>query len=170
VVDVAAADLLEGVDNTERILEEHKILLARPPEPGMPSGVVSKPTLLVCNKGDLPGAEENLDALRELLGNRFPTVLVSAETGHDLDQFRRAVFDLLNVVRVYTKAPGKKPDMTAPFVLRRGATVLNVAEHVHKDFAAQMKFARLWGAGKFEGQMVQRDYVVADSDVIEFHI
>jgi hypothetical protein len=55
-------------------------------------------------------------------------------------------------------------------VLRRGSTALNAAEHVHKDFAVQLKFARIWGHTKFEGQMVQRDYVIEDGDIIEFHI
>ena len=87
-----------------------------------------------------------------------------------LEALKRAVFDLLEVIRVFTKAPGKKPDLRAPYVLKRGSTVLDVAQHVHKDFAAQLRFARIWGHGKFEAQMVQRDYVLADGDVLELHI
>jgi hypothetical protein len=76
----------------------------------------------------------------------------------------------MGVVRVFTKAPGKKPELDAPYVLRRGSTALNAAEHVHKDFAAQLKFARIWGHTRFDGQMVQRDYVLEDGDIIELHI
>lgn len=54
--------------------------------------------------------------------------------------------------------------------VRRGSTVLDVAERVHKDFAANLKFARLWGASRFDGQMVERSYVVKDNDLIEFHL
>jgi uncharacterized protein len=41
---------------------------------------------------------------------------------------------------------------------------------VHKDFATNLKFARIWGTEKYDGQMVQRDYVVQEGDVIELHI
>src|SRR5438445_7506236 len=48
---------------------------------------------------------------------------------------RREPYTLLDIVRVYTKAPGKKPDLTAPFTMPRGSTVVEVAATVHKDFA-----------------------------------
>ncbi len=169
VVDLAALDLLDEVETTRELLQQHKIWLAKPPQEPLPPGAAVKPTLLLANKLDLPGAAENYQALRDLF-SEFPTVAVSAETGAGLEEFKRAVFDLLGVVRVFTKAPGKKPDLTAPYVLKRGSTALEVAGHVHQDFAAQLKFARIWGQGKFEGQMVQRDYVVEDGDIIEFHI
>jgi hypothetical protein len=108
--------------------------------------------------------------LGELWKERFRLLAVSAETGENLEAFRRALFDLLELVRVYTKVPGKKPDLNAPYVLHRGATVADVAARVHKDFAAQLKFARIWGTGKFEGQMVQRDYRVEDNDILELHV
>jgi hypothetical protein len=95
---------------------------------------------------------------------------VSAVQGHNLDTLRRELYLLLEKIRVYTKAPGKKPDLTPPFVLPRGSTVEDVAAAVHKDFAAQLKFARIWGTEKYDGQMVQRDYTVQEGDVIELHV
>ena len=83
--------------------------------------------------------------------------------------FRQAVFELLEVIRVYTKAPGKKLERTAPYVLKRGSRLIDLAAHVHQDFLAQLKYARLWGHGKFEGQMVNRDHVLEDKDVVELH-
>jgi hypothetical protein len=171
VVDLAADDLLEEVENTRALLEKNKIELGRPQgQTALAPGLVVKRALLVGNKIDLPGAQENLAALRDLLGDRFAMLAVSAETGEGLDRFRRAIFDLLEVLRVYTKIPGKKFERTMPYVLKRGSTALDAAEHVHKDFASQLKFARVWGHGKFEGQMVQRDYALVDGDIIEFHI
>ncbi len=55
-------------------------------------------------------------------------------------------------------------------MLPRGATLLDFAETIHKDFAQKLKFARIWGGSKFEGQKVQREYVVQDGDVIELHL
>ena len=176
VVDLASPDLLEEIEKTRALLEEKRIWLAGQTSAdasrlaGTPcAGAGLKPTLLVANKLDLPGAADNFSVLRELLAEPFPMVAVSAESGAGLDQLRRAVFELMGIVRVYTKAPGKKSDRSAPYVLRRGSTAFDVAAHVHKDIAARLKFARIWGAGKYEGQMVERNYLVEDGDVIEFH-
>ncbi|MGH8059316.1 MAG: TGS domain-containing protein, partial [Candidatus Entotheonellia bacterium] len=108
--------------------------------------------------------------LAEYYGSEFPTLTISAATGHNLEVLQRAVFEGLSIVRVYTKAPGKKPDSQAPFVLKMGATVVDVAASVHKDFAAALKFAKIWGGDKYDGQRVTRDYMVQDGDVIELHV
>ena len=168
VVDLGQDEVLEQLTETLAQLEKGKIRVGR--ETGeLPRGFVHKLALLVGNKCDLPRARSNFEILAELWKERFRLLAVSAQTGEGLETFRRAVFDLLGIVRVYTKSPGKKIDRSAPFVLPRGATVREVAERVHKDFVGALKFARIWGAGKFDGQMVQRDYIVEDNDVIELH-
>jgi len=68
-----------------------------------------------------------------------------------------------------SKEPGKKADHERPFVLRRGATVHELALHVHKDIAARLKYARLWGSARFDGQQVDREHVLNDRDVVELH-
>ena len=134
-------------------------------------GRLPLPGLLAGNKADLPGARDNFAALQELYAGRYRCVAISAATGLNLDQFARALFDLLELVRVYTKPPGKKLELSAPFVLRRGATVQDAARMVHKDFAEHMKYARLFrGSGEREGLMVERTHVVEDADILEFHI
>jgi len=135
------------------------------------AGRLPVPKLLVANKADLPGARENFEALRDLLGDRYTCVAVSALTGLNLDEFARGVFEVLGLVRVYTKPPGKKLDLTAPFVLHRGQRVEDAARMVHKDFAEHMKYARLFrGSGEREGLMVERTHVLEDQDILEFHL
>jgi ribosome-interacting GTPase 1 len=80
------------------------------------------------------------------------------------------IYDGLRIVRVYSKPPGKDPSMHSPVVLPQGSTIVEMAAAIHKDFARQLKFARVWGGTKFGGQRVQRDYVVQEGDVIELHI
>lgn len=75
----------------------------------------------------------------------------------------------LEIVRVYTKIPGQPADMTRPFTVRRGQTVAEVARLVHREMAASVKYARVWGADSFDGQQVGRDHVVTDGDVLELH-
>jgi ribosome-interacting GTPase 1 len=125
--------------------------------------------LLLGNKYDVPGSKDNWDVLQEFYGDDWSTLAVSAQSGHNLDVLRGALYALLHVVRVYTKAPGKKPDLSAPFAMPRGSTVVEVAATVHKDFAQHLKYARVWGTETFDGQMVQRDYVVQEGDIIELH-
>jgi hypothetical protein len=92
---------------------------------------------------------------------------VSAETGRNLDWLRRAVFDRLEIIRVYSKPPGEEPDLSAPFVMEKGGTVEDFATKVHQDFLQTLKSARIWGEGVYDGQMVGRDHVLHDGDVVE---
>ena len=128
------------------------------------------PTLLIANKCDLEPDPDELAVFEELIGVRFPALACSAETGEGLDELGPLLFKGLEVVRVYTKARGRRTDDTRPFTLRRGATVLNVARLVHKEMASDFKFARLWGSGVFDGQQVGSDHIVADRDIIELHL
>jgi ribosome-interacting GTPase 1 len=128
------------------------------------------PKLLVGNKLDQSGARENLAAVEALYGDRFRYVGVSAAAGSGLEAFARETFRCLDLVRFYSKAPGKKPDLEAPYVLRLGATVQDAAAHVHRDFAEHLKYARLFRkSGEHDGLMVERTHVVEDEDVLEFH-
>jgi ribosome-interacting GTPase 1 len=130
---------------------------------------VQLPTLLVANKSDLDTDPEEVQALEELTGARFPAIACSAKTGHGLDHFARFLFEALQIKRVYTKPPGQPPDRNRPFTVCRGGTVLDVARLVHQDVASRFKFARLWGSGAFDGQQVGPDHLVADGDVVELH-
>jgi ribosome-interacting GTPase 1 len=94
---------------------------------------------------------------------------VSVVTSSGIDELVRRTFAALGIVRVYTKQPGKPADREAPFTLPRGATVGDLAARVHKDLAASMKHARVWGPSAFDGQVVHADHVLAEGDVIEIH-
>jgi hypothetical protein len=157
VVDVNDPDSLEEMELIETRFRDWRLPL---------------PGLLIGNKIDQPGGEGNFAALADLYRGRYASVAVSTATGYGLDGFARAVFfDLLELVRVYTKVPGRKVNLSAPYVLKRGATVLDAARHVHKDFAEQLKFARLFRPnGEHDGLMVERLHVVQDEDILEFHI
>ncbi len=172
VVDMSDGDVLDQMDEVLRTMEKFRVRLwgwdriAPPDETGY---MVTRKTILVANKMDRPDAADNLDVVREFYGDRFPIEEVSSETCQGLENLKEQVFRMLDVVRVYTKIPGKPADMDAPYVLPRGSTVQDLATMVHKDFAQKLEFARIWGANKFEGQMVSRDQVLTDKDVIELH-
>jgi small GTP-binding protein len=169
VADLANPALLEEVDEVLAILERGKMRLAGEVEREPSLGWVAKPALLVANKTDRPDTETALELLREAHAARFPVLAVSAQTGAGLESLKRAIYDALKIVRVYSKPPGKEPSMQSPVVLPLGSTVLEMAEAIHKDFARNLDYARVWGSSKFDGQRVQRDYVVQEGDVIELH-
>jgi ribosome-interacting GTPase 1 len=171
LVDLASDEVFDQVDRLRSELATHKIRLLRQDTDASPDGGdITKQALLVGNKEDAADAKERGAFLAELYAADFPVLTVSAASGSNLETLQRALYDGLEVLRVYTKTPGKKPEHDAPFVLKQGSTVMDVAEAVHKDLAASLKFARIWGLDTFDGQRVTRDYVVHDGDVIELHI
>jgi ribosome-interacting GTPase 1 len=175
MVDLGDPAVLDAVELMSAVLDEWKIRPTGQPltpaeEAELPAGVVPRRALLLGNKCDLPASQETWDILQELYSARWPMLSVSAIQEHNLEALRRELYTLLDIVRVYTKAPGKKPELTAPFTLPRGSTVVEVAATVHKDFATHLKFARIWGAEKYDGQMVQRDYIVQEGDIVELHL
>jgi len=74
------------------------------------------------------------------------------------------------VMRVYSKLPGKKPDLDAPFILTKGSTTLNLAEKVHREFVSKLRYAKLWRGEEYKGMMVGKDFVLEDRDVMELHL
>jgi ribosome-interacting GTPase 1 len=171
VVDLADDD---AVDATEaalaRLAAVHTELVGALPFDVSDESIQHVKTLLVANKIDAPGAQDRLEMVREWFGPRFPILDISAREGAGLDALRRMAYDLLEVVRVYTKVPSKPPDKTRPFTVPIGSTVIDVAREVHRDFEHSLKFARVWGQGVFEGQTVKRDHELHDGDVVELHV
>ena len=129
-----------------------------------------KKALIIGNKIDLDNAKQNYAALKNKYGEQFPVIAISAKEGIGLEELKREIYQLLDIIRVYTKAPRKKPDLTDPIILERGSTLEDAAAAVHKDFAAKLKYARLWGSGKHDGIMAKRDHVLEDGDIIELHL
>ena len=168
VVDLSDPDIVEDLETTLGQLAQAKVHIGAG-EVTNATGWLVKRSLLVANKLDIDGAPDMFELLNDLYGWRFVMHPVSAATGQGLDELRFQAFDLLEVIRVYTKAPGKKLELTAPYILKRGSRLIDLAAHVHHDFLSQLKYARVWGHGKFEGQMVNRDYLLADKDVVELH-
>jgi uncharacterized protein len=171
LADLASPAVLEELEQVRVILGRGKLRLVAPADAQPPeAGWAHRPTLLVANKLDTPGAEETLELLRSMQEGRLPVWGVSAHTGAGFEPLKRAIYDGLRIVRVYSKPPGEDPSMQSPVVLPLGSTVVEMAGSIHKDFAQQLKYARVWGSSKFDGQRVQRDYVVQEGDVIELHI
>lgn len=171
VIDLTCPDPLEQVEETLRLLAQCKIKPVAGEARFDPwASVVEKQCMLVANKLDGPQAPATFSVLQELYGAEYPMHAVSAAQGDGLEELRRAIFGMLKVMRVYSKPPGKEPDLSRPFVLKQQTNLLEFANLVHHDFGQRLRFARVWGKGKFDGQRVTKEYLLQDGDVVELHI
>ena len=164
----------DPVFQTEILLEELKEMKVVPIGEGpIPSGEMGKvflKSLLIGNKCDLKGATESYRSLESRFEEALPVVPISTIEKMNLDAVKPEIYRLLGILRVYTKVPGKEANLSEPVLLKKGSRVEDVALSVHKDFSAKLRYARIWGSGKYDGQMVKRDHRVNEGDVIEMHI
>jgi len=189
IIDVADPDCVGQVTTIIRRLAERKVELieywpgfnaatpadtAQAPEAGDDTEPdpfrIELPTMLVANKCDLEPGPDEVAVLEELTGVRFPTITCSATTGRGCGLIAPRLFAGLRIARVYTKTPGKPFSREKPFTVREGQTIHDVARLVHKDFATDLHFARVWGAHVFDGQQVGPEHAVADGDIVELHL
>ena len=171
VVDLGCETMLDDIEAVLKKLEGYKILLkSEEGEVNPLDGIAHKKTIILGNKSDLPLFKANLNMLKQSYGEKLPIFRLSAKDKMGVEELRRYIFDSLKILRVYTKTPGKKADFEDPVILSVGSTLLEAAKEIHKDFARNLKFARVWGEGVFDGQMVQKDFVLKDGHVVEFHI
>jgi uncharacterized protein len=171
VIDLSSATLIADIDELIGLLLENKLQLVNfRPKENFWASIAEKKAWFMAVKSDLPGAQDNWRRLEQRWGARYGMSVVSAETGANLDRARQDLFHALELIRIYSKPPGKPADMTKPFCLHRRATLLDFATLVHRDFSEHLKFARVWGHGKFDGQRINRDDVLQDKDIIELHL
>ena len=164
-------DPLQQLEDTVALLGKHRIVPLRLKDRYKDQrGVSLVPFLIMANKNDNTATDENLDIFRELLNDNWPIIAASVTTGRNLDLLKVAIVERLNIIRVYSKSHGQKPDRSSPFVLKKGSTIADFACKVHQDFAQKLKAARVWGPAVFDGQMVQRDYVLQEGDIVELLI
>jgi ribosome-interacting GTPase 1 len=164
---------LESVSQVEAALQglrEARIEPLTDDEKQVTPGSYPRKMLIVGNKNDLAGSNKNWEWLRSQYARLFPVVSISAREGRGLEEFKKAIYQALNIIRVYTKTPGTKADLTDPMVLEKGSTLEEAAEALHKDFYQNLKYAVVWGSGKYDGQRAGKGHVLQEGDIVEFHI
>jgi ribosome-interacting GTPase 1 len=182
---VEAGDVvLEQLETVLGLLRAKGLTLVSTPRSQLSSsgpGVCFLPGLIVLSKVDC-GSEECVQAVKELYsagpspgsvrdGTQpgLEVVAISAKTGAGLQLLFGKLWELLAMIRVYSKEPGRPPDLHKPFTVPIGTTVEGLARQIHRDLPERLKFARLWGHSRFDGQQVHRTEVLQDKDVVELH-
>jgi uncharacterized protein len=164
-------DPLQEMEDALALLAQHRILPHGQPIPaGDTRRFTVKPLLVTANQVDDESLDDDFAALCELLEKPCPLLAVSVAAGRNLESLKQAIFERLQIMRIYSKPPGREPNLESPFVLPLGSTVEEFAGRVHKDFLENLKAARVWGQGVFDGQLVGREHVLHDGDVVELRI
>jgi len=169
IVDLSDAPLTQMGDITAK-LEKIRIVIGERKTEEPDTILYQKKTLIIGSKLDLDNASKNYSILKNKYEEQLPIIAVSAKEGIGLEELKREIYQMLEIIRVYTKTPGQKPDFNDPIILKRGSTLEDAAADVHKDFAHKLKYARIWGSGKHNGLMAKRDHLLQDGDVIELHL
>jgi len=163
VLDASNDDLLEQMEAINTQLETRNIFIQK-------DRAEAKKTIVLLNKIDTIKAEENSEVFYEFYQNKFNIHKISTITAVNIENLKLLIFENLNIIRVYTKKIGQPPVRKEPIVLRNGSTIIEAAEYIHKDFKKNLKFTRLWNDSGYSGQRVEKNYVLHDGDIVEFHV
>jgi ribosome-interacting GTPase 1 len=134
----------------------------------VPVGVFKR-TLVAANKIDLVRMEDDFFKLETKYRHLYQCIAVSALKKENLEELKRALFEVSEIIRVYSKPPGKEPDISTPFTIPKGSTIIDLASFIHKDFLFHLKYARVWGSAKFDGQKVEKNHILKDRDIVELN-
>lgn len=162
LLDLSDDDILEKMDETINVLEQFKIKKQELWE-------FTKKILWVGNKIDIPGWEDIKNILCELYPLDRELLTISAQNLLNIDILGESIFKKLDIIRVYTKIPGKPPEMKDPYTISARSTLEDLARSIHKDIVKSFRYARLWKQGKGNPIIAGRDYVLEDKDLIEIH-
>lgn len=178
---VKMGKIVDGTeDDVRKLLESYRIYNALVKiygevslddvEKSLFEAVVYKPSVALLNKIDLISQEE-LDKLTNIIREQFPDIPlipVSATTRQGLELVPKAVFNSLDLIRVYTKEPNSREPSKEPLVIPKGSTVEDALKVIREEFIKYFKYARIWGpSAKYPGEKVGLDHVLADGDIIE---
>jgi small GTP-binding protein len=166
VADLSQDTLLDDIDVILEAFSSRHIRFVKNKED---SGRDAIPCRILANKEDAQGAKDRLELLRDQIGESLELIPISCTSPGNVHRIPQMIIDWLGVIRVYTKIPGKKPDMEHPYTVFAGQTVEDICALVHRDFYENLRFARLW-RGKAEAITVSRSETVKDEDILELHL
>jgi len=168
VIDLSA-DVVEQLGICLDFLESRRLLIyAETSAVDEAGNALAKKAFCICTKSDI-AQDGAFEKLKQSCKHDFEFIEISTKTGEGLEKLSATLFRLLGIIRIYAKPPGKPADMSDPFTLPAGATVMDLATAIHRELAGKLKFARIWGTGVYDGQNAQRNHVLNDKDIIELH-
>jgi ribosome-interacting GTPase 1 len=163
-------DLLKGYRILDAVVKIYGEANLDDVEDAIFESTVYRPSIIVANKYDTLKASQRLRELERFVGNQIPIVPISCRAMSGLERLGNEIFKALEIIRVYTKEPNDRAPSPKPFILKRNATMLDLAKQVHSDFIKRFSYARVWSKRlPFSPQKVGATFVLEDKDVVELH-
>ncbi|MDE1823926.1 MAG: 50S ribosome-binding GTPase [Candidatus Micrarchaeota archaeon] len=124
--------------------------------------------IVALNKIDVVDGASLTKYINEIRSRTGMAVIpISVTKSINIEQLKAEVFSRLDLVRLYLKPRDGKPDFEKPMIMKKGATVMDVAKKLNSKTAKNAKFANITGSSaKFVNQKVGTEHEVADGDVI----
>jgi len=134
-------------------------------------GTVYRPAFIIANKVDIPNAAKRIELLKDLVGEEMKILPVSCKAKSGLEKLGSEIFEMLDIIRVYTKEPNKRFPSKKPFTVRKGFTIFDLAKQIHSDFYKQFSYARIWSKRlRFSPQKVGGTFILEDGDTVEIRM
>ena len=134
-------------------------------------GTVYRPAVIIANKADIPNAPKRIEQLKGLVGEEMKILPVSCKAKSGLEKLGSEIFEMLDIIRVYTKEPKERFPSKKPFTIRKGSTILDLAKRIHSDFYKQFSYAKVWSKRlRFSPQKVGGTFTLEDGDTVEIHM
>ncbi len=125
---------------------------------------VYSPSFDVLTKVDM-ASREQLSTAKKLCKGQI--VEISAPTKKGITKLKRRIYTSLEFISVFMKPQGEKADLDEPMVVRRGTTITEICQRLHRDFVRKFRYSQVWGpSAKFPGQTVGLNHQVKDKDVV----
>jgi small GTP-binding protein len=129
------------------------------------------PSIIVLNKIDLVNASFVQEIKSKIIGNNNNNknyfIAVSADTGINIDVLKEAIYQRLGFIRVYMRPKGGETDFREPLIIKKGATVQDVCNKIHRNMARNFRYGLVWGkSAKFAGQKVGLEHNLVDEDIL----
>jgi ribosome-interacting GTPase 1 len=170
VVDLQATPF-QQLEDSLLLLNEHKIIpKQREAETKDERRIQFIPMMVVVNKDDDDQCDKDFQVFKELLEVQLPLIPASVSSNRNFNNLKKKIFESLEIIRIYSKPPGKEADLTKPFVVKKNTTLGDFAGKVHHDFQEKLKTARVWGKNVYDGQLVGKEHILQDKDIVELHL
>jgi len=132
---------------------------------------VYRPVILIANKMDLPNTAKKIEQLKGFVGEKLKIFPASCKNLSGLEEIGFEIFEMLNVIRVYTKEPDKRFPSQKPFTIKKGSTILDLAKRIHSDFYEHFSYAKVWSKRlRFSPQKVGGSFILEEGDTVEIHM
>ena len=121
-------------------------------------------SITVLNKIDLVDNKFLKSVSKKLKTEFLP---VSADTDVNVAELRDRIYDQLHFIRIYMRPKGGKTDFKEPLIIRKGNSVLDVCNKLHRNMKKDFRFGLVCGKiVKFGGQRVGLKHILHDEDVL----